>query len=143
MVDATVLTEIRPGVYAFGDAQQVELGTSEWSDVALTVAATVVSRSGSRIVLDAGSKALGADQPVWATGGGRLPDHPDARITALSEHHATAVFPEDVPVPRRGDLVRVAPNHVCSAVNLADELVVVSTGREVDRWAVAARGANT
>lgn len=73
MVDATVLTEIRPGVYAFGDAQQVELGTADWSDVALTVAATVVSRSGSRIVLDAGSKALGADQPVWATGGGRLP----------------------------------------------------------------------
>jgi D-serine deaminase-like pyridoxal phosphate-dependent protein len=37
----------------------------------------------------------------------------------------------------------VAPNHVCSTVNLADELVVVSAGREVDRWAVTARGLNT
>lgn len=111
--------------------------------MAFTIAATVVSRTASRIILDAGSKALGADQPVWATGAGRLPDHPDARITALSEHHATAVFPEDAPVPRHGDIVRVAPNHVCAAVNLADELVVLSAGREVDRWAIAARGANT
>jgi D-serine deaminase-like pyridoxal phosphate-dependent protein len=28
-------------------------------------------------------------------------------------------------------------------VNLADELIVVSGGSVVDRWAVAARGANT
>lgn len=143
MADPDSLTEMRPGVYVFGDAQQVELGSCAWPDVALTIAATVVSGSGSRIILDAGSKVLGADQPTWATGGGRLPDHPDAHITALSEHHATAVFPEDAPVPRRGDIVRVAPNHVCSAVNLADELVVVSGGRDIDRWAVAARGANT
>ncbi|MEV8516863.1 alanine racemase, partial [Dactylosporangium sp. NPDC051484] len=143
VTDPGSLTEMRPGVYVFGDAQQVELGNCTWSDVALTVVATVVSVAGSRIILDAGSKALGADQPAWVTGGGRLPDHPGARVTALSEHHATAVFPDDAPVPARGDIVRVAPNHVCSAVNLADELVIVSGGREIDRWAVAARGANT
>jgi D-serine deaminase-like pyridoxal phosphate-dependent protein len=44
---------------------------------------------------------------------------------------------------RRGDVVRVAPNHVCAAVNLANELVVLAQGAEVDRWTVAARGANT
>ncbi|RZU72832.1 D-serine deaminase-like pyridoxal phosphate-dependent protein [Micromonospora kangleipakensis] len=143
VADPGTLTEIRPGVYAFGDAQQVELGSCAWPDVALTAAATIVSKSGQRIILDAGSKVLGADQPTWATGGGRLPDYPHAHITALSEHHATAVFPEDRPAPRHGEIVRVAPNHVCSAVNLADELVIVSGGREVDRWAVAARGANT
>jgi D-serine deaminase-like pyridoxal phosphate-dependent protein len=143
LADAGSLTELRPGVYVFNDAQQVELGSCDWPDVALTVAATVVSRSGSRVILDAGGKALGADQQPWATGAGRLPDHPDARIVALSEHHATAVFPDGAPTPHRGDVVRVAPNHVCATVNLADELVVVSAGREVDRWAVAARGANT
>jgi D-serine deaminase-like pyridoxal phosphate-dependent protein len=46
-------------------------------------------------------------------------------------------------VPDVGERVRVAPNHVCVAVNLADELVVESGGVEVDRWAVVARGANT
>jgi D-serine deaminase-like pyridoxal phosphate-dependent protein len=93
-------------------------------------------------VLDAGSKVLGADRPAWATGHGRLPRCPGARIVALSEHHATVTFPDGVAVPPVGETVRVAPNHVCTAVNLVDELVVESRGVEVDRWAVAARGAN-
>jgi len=84
---------------------------------------------------------LGADRPDWATGYGRLPDHPDARVVALSEHHATVTFPG--PAPAVGERLRVAPNHVCTAVNLADELVVVDDGIEVDRWVVAARGRNT
>ncbi|MFD3947910.1 alanine racemase [Streptomyces sp. NPDC058579] len=142
MADATALSEIRPGVYVFNDAQQVELGSCDWPDVALTAVATVVSRSGRRAILDAGSKVLGADQPAWATGGGRLPDHPEALVTALSEHHATVDFPDGACPPRLGELVRVAPNHVCTAVNLVDELIVVAGGSEVDRWRVAARGAN-
>ena len=40
-------------------------------------------------------------------------------------------------------MLRVVPNHVCATVNLAAELVVVAGGDVVDRWAVAARGANT
>lgn len=135
------LNEIRPGVYVFNDAQQVELGTCDFDAVALTVAATVVSRTGNRAIVDAGSKILGADRLAWATGFGRLPDFPSARVVALSEHHATIEFADAVPA--RGDVLRVAPNHVCATVNLADDLVVVSEGREVDRWRVAARGANT
>jgi D-serine deaminase-like pyridoxal phosphate-dependent protein len=136
-----VLTELRPGVYAFQDAQQAELGSAGLADIALTAVATVVSRSGDRAVVDAGSKVLGADRPAWTTGFGRLPDDPDARVVALSEHHATVTFAG--PVPAVGERIRVAPNHVCTAVNLADELVVVDRGVEVDRWVVAARGCNT
>lgn len=136
------LTELRPGIYPFYDAQQVELGVAGFAQVALTAASTVVHRSGRSVVLDAGSKVLGADQPAWASGAGRLPDHPDARIVLLSEHHAKVVFPEGSPVPPLGSVVRVAPNHVCAAVNLADELVVVQGGEVVDTWRVAARGRN-
>ena len=132
--DGDVLTEVRPGVYVFGDAQQWELGTATPSEIALTVVATVVGRYPDRVVLDAGSKVLGADRSAWATGFGRLLDHPDARITALSEHHAT-VTGFDSP---RGTRVRVVPNHVCNAVNLADAYVVGD-----DSWRVDARGANT
>lgn len=142
VADEGVLSEIRPGVYAFNDAQQVELGSCSLNDVALTVAGTVVSRSGRNVVLDAGSKVLGADRPPWTTGGGRLIDHPDARVTALSEHHATVAFPADETLPDLGTVVRVVPNHVCAAVNLADELIVTADDRVVDRWEVAARGAN-
>ena len=131
---AEVLTEVRPGVYVFGDAQQWELGTATPAEIALTVVATVVGRYPDRVVLDAGSKVLGADRSAWATGLGRLLDHPDARVTALSEHHAT-VTGLDAP---RGTRVRVVPNHVCTAVNLADEYVV-----DDHTWPVDARGANT
>lgn len=141
--DPAALTELRPGVYVFNDAQQVELGTCAFEDVALTAVATVVSRSGQQAIVDAGSKVLGADRAAWATGFGRLPEYPDARIVALSEHHATIRFPDGEPAPERGSILRVAPNHVCAAVNLADELVVAQSGEIVDRWRVAARGANT
>lgn len=135
------VTELRPGVYVFGDAQQWELGTITPDRVALTCLATVVSHAGGRVVLDAGSKALGADRLPWATGSGRLLDHPDARIALLGEHHAVVDWPG--PPPPLGSRTRVVPNHVCNAVNLHDELVVVRAGAVVDRWPVAARGANT
>ena len=104
--------------------------------------ATVVSHAGGNLVLDSGSKALGADRAAWATGYGRLLDHPDARITSLSEHHAVVAWP-DQQLPALGSRLRVVPNHVCNAVNLADELVVARGGETVDVWPVAARGADT
>ncbi len=125
----------------FQDAQQVELGTAELDEVALLVAATVVSRpERSRFVLDAGSKVLGPDRPAWASGHGRLAGWPDARVTGLWEHHAVVTL--DGPGPELGDVVAVVPNHVCTAVNLVPELLVVDQARVVDRWAVAARAAN-
>ncbi|MFJ5859939.1 alanine racemase [Pseudarthrobacter sp. NPDC092439] len=141
-------TEVRPGVYVFGDAQQLELGRCTPEDIALTVAATVVSRHDGggaaprRIILDSGSKILGGDRPAWATGFGRILDCPDARITALSEHHATVQWPAEVELPALGERLRVVPNHVCVAVNLVDGVAVVRGGTVVDRWRVAARGLN-
>lgn len=136
--DVGVVNEVRPGVYVFGDAQQWELGACEPADIALTVHATVVSHAGGRLVLDAGSKVLGADRAAWATGFGRLADHPQARVVILSEHHAVADLGHEE-LPPLGSLVRVVPNHACNAVNLVDELVVSGGGT----WRVAARGANT
>lgn len=149
LTDAATATEVRPGVYVLGDAQQWELGRCAPEDIALTVAATVVSRHEGgndvprRVVLDAGSKVLGSDRPAWATGYGRLMDHPDARITALSEHHATVVWPEDASLPPLGERLRVIPNHVCLTMNLVDDVAVVRGGTLLERWTVAARGKNS
>ena len=140
--DASVVTEQRPGVYVFNDAQQIELGSCDWDDVALTVHGTVVSVRGNRVIVDAGSKALGADKAPYASGYGRVLGHPDARIVALSEHHATIEFSEGA-VPVLGDVLPVIPNHVCNTVNLADEVFVFDRGVVVDRWKVAARGRNS
>ncbi|MGZ4580931.1 MAG: alanine racemase [Nocardioidaceae bacterium] len=142
LVHDGTLTELRPGVYVFGDAQQWELGSTTPDRIALTCLATVVSHAGGRVVLDSGSKALGADRAPWATGYGRLLDHPDARIVQLSEHHAVVDWTDEA-VPEIGSRVRVVPNHVCNAVSANDDLVVTQNGALVDRWPVAARGANT
>jgi D-serine deaminase-like pyridoxal phosphate-dependent protein len=127
----------------FGDAQQLELGTCATEDVAFSVLSTVVSHSGGNVVLDAGSKVLGADRQEWASGYGRLLDHPAARISALSEHHAVVRWGDEAPLPEIGSPVRVVPNHVCNAVNRADTVVVEHHGDLVTTWAVDARGANT
>ena len=134
------ITELRPGVYVFGDAQQWELGTTEPDDIALTARATVVSHAGGRVVLDAGSKVLGADRAAYATGYGRILDRPKARIVSLSEHHAVVEWPGRR--PRLGTQVDVVPNHVCAAVNLADSMWVEEAGR-LRPWPVAARGLNS
>lgn len=141
--DVFVVTEQRPGVYVFNDAQQLELGSCDWNEIALTVHATVVSLRGSRVIVDAGSKALGADRAPYASGYGRVLNIPDARIVALSEHHATIDFPEGTVLPVLGEILALVPNHVCNTVNLADEAFLFDRGELVDSWNIAARGKNS
>ena len=139
--DTDTLTELRPGVYVFGDAQQWELGAMDPSEIALTCSATVVSHAGGRVVLDAGSKILGADRAPYATGFGRVLDHPGARIVLLSEHHAVVELGE-TSLPKLGSRLDVVPNHVCNAVNLVDTIYADESG-ELRVWTVTARGLNS
>ena len=137
------INELRPGVYAFNDAMQIALGTCGLEDVAICAAATVVSvPAADRFVLDTGSKVLAADPNAWAPGYGIVPAYPGSAVIQLSEHHAVVQLPEGVAAPGHGDRVAIVPNHVCNAINLADELVIVQGGTHVDTWPVAARGAN-
>ncbi len=138
------VTELRPGVYAFNDAQQVVLGVCTVDQVALAVLATVVSvPTADRFILDSGSKVLGQDRPAWAPGHGLLPDYPDAVITGLWEHHAVVRHQAGQPAPQVGDQVVVLPNHVCTVINLVDSVYVAEDGQIVDVWPVTARGRNT
>jgi D-serine deaminase-like pyridoxal phosphate-dependent protein len=140
--DAGAVDELRPGVYVFGDAQQVALGSGTDDRIALVAVGTVVASKPDAIVLDVGSKVLGADRPAWAPGFGYVLGRPDAVVSALSEHHATVPWPQ-APVPAVGETIALVPNHVCATVNLADEFVVMRGGTPTHRWRVAARGANT
>jgi D-serine deaminase-like pyridoxal phosphate-dependent protein len=132
------LTEVRPGTYVFGDRQQMHLAGIDPATIALVVAARVVSRARpGEMVLDAGSKALSTDRPAWLDGFGWLPQYPEAAVTALTEEHAVVTGVIDPPPV--GEVVAVVPNHVCTAVNLASELLVCADGDVVDRWPVDAR----
>ena len=143
------ITEIRPGNYVFMDRTPLRLGLASMEEIALTVLATVVSRNNDFFIIDAGSKVLTSDLGAHGTPGAGgyglafplaepLPAGSSLTIARLSEEHGFLPRAEsDLPI---GTKVRIVPNHACPIVNLADELVVVSAGSEVDRWRVAARG---
>lgn len=151
LASSDTVTELRPGVYVFNDTQQVTMGSCKLDDVALAAVANVVSvPAPDRFVLDTGSKILGADRPPWTPGHALLPGFPGWRVDRLWEHHAVAApdsggSPDGdspAPPPRVGERVIVIPNHVCTVVNLVDQLTVVRDGEVTGRWRVAARGRN-
>src|SRR5207245_3799441 len=84
------ITEMRPGTYVYGDANQVALGSQRLEECALAVLATVVATPArERAVADAGSKALSADLRVAGlTGHGIVLDDDELAVARLSEEHA-------------------------------------------------------
>jgi D-serine deaminase-like pyridoxal phosphate-dependent protein len=133
-------TEHRPGTYIYSDRMQVSFGSGRLEDCALTVLATVVSRpTADRVILDAGSKALGADT-CSAPGHGHIVEYPEAVITMLNEEHGIADFSRCASRPSIGERVRIIPNHVCVVTNLFDEVHLVEHGEVVETLPVAARG---
>lgn len=133
------LTEMRPGTYVFGDANQVALGSQRLEECALGVVASVVSTQNGRAVLDAGSKALSADLRAGGLNGyGIVLGRPGCRLERLSEEHAVVVG-EDL--PRLGERVVVVPAHACTTVNLHPELLFA--GPQPHWEPVSARGWRT
>jgi D-serine deaminase-like pyridoxal phosphate-dependent protein len=126
-----LVTEYRAGTYAFNDRNTVRAGAASLDDVALTVAATVVSRRYGHAIVDAGSKALSSE--AAGDGFGLVVEAPGARVVRLDEEHGYVEPAGDLEL---GQQVRIVPNHVCLAVNLADELVLVRDGVVTGRWPV-------
>ena len=134
-------TEMRPGTYVYGDANQVQLGSQALEDCALTVVATVVGTPDrQRAVVDAGSKALSADLRVaGVTGFGIVLGRPDVRVDRLSEEHAVLVGDPTTGL-HIGDRVAIVPTHACTTINLYPELLVIEESG-ASRWeGVEARG---
>jgi D-serine deaminase-like pyridoxal phosphate-dependent protein len=134
------LTEMRPGTYVFNDATYFRLGTQP-EECATRVLATVVSRPApDRAVLDCGSKVLTSDAAIGRPGFGYIVEYPDAVIARLSEEHGVVELPPSAQGMKVGEKVEVIPNHICPAVNLADELYLIRDGRVAETWPVIARG---
>ena len=135
------ITEMRPGTYVFNDNTAFRHGRLGPDRCAARVVATVVSRPApDRAIVDAGSKALAYDPSPSHPGHGYVVGHPAATIARISEEHGVVIVPEGEPGFAVGDRVEIIPNHVCPAINLTDELLVVRDGRVIDTWRVAARG---
>jgi D-serine deaminase-like pyridoxal phosphate-dependent protein len=136
----SAVTERRPGTYIYFDRSQVAAGVAKWSDCALTVLATVVSRpTPTRAVLDAGSKSLSSDL-LGLVGHGAVLGAESMVIKQLSEEHGVIELSAPSEVPRIGDRLRIVPNHACVVSNLFDMVHLVEGERVMETLAVAGRG---
>jgi D-serine deaminase-like pyridoxal phosphate-dependent protein len=141
------VTEIRAGVYMFGDLFQSQILTCEVDDIAVTVLATVIGlrEQDDAFLIDAGALALSKDRStqgepidygfglVLASNG--TPRHGRQCIvrTAYQEHGVVQADP-GLPFPMLGvgDRVRVAPNHACLTAAAYDRYYVVAGSDRVE-----------
>jgi D-serine deaminase-like pyridoxal phosphate-dependent protein len=130
------VTEIHAGSYIFSDAFHRNLVPG--FEVALTILATVISRSGNTAVLDCGRKSIGIDRtPPEVVGGlgtirvehGEDFIHEEHTVLDLAAGSALSV----------GDRVELMPGYGPTTVNLYDIYYVVSGGLVIDIWPVHAR----
>ncbi len=137
------VTEVRAGTYVFNDLMQLRWQSAAEGDLALSILATVVSTNrDGRLTVDAGSKTFSGDA-VLADELGRVVARSvdgDVVLDGLTEEHGVGRCSRPVAV---GERLRFYPVHVCTCVNLSDELHAIRGGRVEAVWPVAARGLRT
>ncbi|HXR65723.1 MAG TPA: alanine racemase [Ktedonobacteraceae bacterium] len=137
------VTEVRPGTYVFFDRMTTRAGVNAPDEIALSILATVVSRPAPDIaIIDAGSKTFCGDViPANAglEGYGATIDGRSGIVERMNEEHGIVRLASDF-APAIGDKLAFFSNHVCTSVNLSDEIVVVQQGRVQAIWPIAARG---
>jgi D-serine deaminase-like pyridoxal phosphate-dependent protein len=135
------ITEIRPGTYIYNDLNTHYQGLCSLDDCAVSVLTTVVSTAvPGHVIVDAGSKTLSSD--LLSAGPKRgygYVREVDATLTKLNEEHGF-LSAENLSQFSVGQVLSVIPNHVCTCINMHDELFLAREGRIVGSWNVAARG---
>ncbi|NWG12313.1 MAG: alanine racemase [Acidobacteria bacterium] len=137
------VTEIRPGTYVFNDMNTVAMGAADLSRCAVTVHVTVVSVAvKGRAVIDGGSKTFSSDLSRGGEGRGFgfCLEHEDVVLESMSEEHGHLNIESSSASLRIGDRLRFVPNHVCTTVNMHDEVWGVRGEEVVERWEVLGRG---
>jgi len=116
---------VSPGSWTYSSAQHdAELPHLGWKPAAF-VLATVMSRHGGSVTLDAGSKAIAPDKPMSERF--RWP----APIRLMSEEHA--VVPDEDGALCPGDRVLLMPRHACTTAYLYDHALVRTLDGRWDR----------
>ena len=137
------VNEVRPGMYIFNDWTTVGISAASLNDCALSVIVTVVSTSVSgRAIIDGGSKTFSSDryQAGDGYGFGLVKEDHAAELERLSEEHGHLNIQRSERRYRVGDRLSVIPNHVCTTVNMHEEIYGVR-GEQVETvWRVEGRG---
>ncbi|NSZ20020.1 alanine racemase [Agrobacterium vitis] len=124
------IDEVRPGNYVFYDLTAVRLGIARRADIALAVAARIVSVNSRYAIANVGSKLLSSDLGAHGTsatnsfGEAWMQDRTAPLVVAkLSEEHAFLIH--DGNCPAIGTPVLILPNHSCPVANLSGGLLAL------------------
>ena len=129
--------ELSPGTivlqdFGYGDA----FPDLQFQPAALLLTRVISRPTADRITLDLGYKAVAAESPL--ANRLRFPDLPDAKPVLQNEEHLvleTAAAERFAP----GDELLAIPKHICPTCALHQQAYVISGGKLVGTWAVAAR----
>ena len=144
------VTEVRAGVFMFGDLFQAGIGTCATGDIVLSVLATVIGHQRAKgwIIVDAGWMALSRDRGTARQavdqGYGIVCDpagtpYPDLIVRdANQEHGIVALRPGSaaaLPDLALGARLRILPNHACAtAAQHGSYHVLDAAGRVSATW---------
>ncbi len=138
------VTEIRAGVYMFGDLFQAEIGTHGHDDIAVSVLSSVIGhrQAERRVLVDAGSIALSKDRSTADTshdcGYGLamdllgLPTLGHSIVQRAYQEHGVIALDDNVSDPAMpiGTKLRILPNHTCLTAAAHDRYFVVDGASE-------------
>ncbi len=132
-----VYNEIQAGSYIFMDVDYSRVeGPPRRFENALFVATTVLSRSGGRVICDAGLKASSIDSGLPV-----VRDRPSWRFVGASDEHGEIHILDGSSDPCIGDSLWLIPGHCDPTVNLHDWFVGIRNDRVEALWPISARGA--
>lgn len=135
------VTEIRPGVYMFGDMFQAQINSCAVSDLVVSVITEVNSHRASlnHLLVDAGALALSKDRStenvpndvgfgMVANADGQVFD-PNLHVSRVYQEHGLVKLVEgvsldDLPI---GSRLRIYPNHVCMTAAMYDKYYVIDS----------------
>ncbi|MDA0232943.1 MAG: DSD1 family PLP-dependent enzyme [Chloroflexi bacterium] len=116
------ITELQAGSYIFMDGDYLEVFND--FEPAMTVLATVISKTGERAVLDCGLKSVSVDRGLpYAVSVEGL------KVNSLSEEHTKVSLSGDAKSLRVGDKVSLRAMHGDTTINIHDYYFCVRDGR--------------
>lgn len=121
--------EVQAGSYALMDCHYRKL-RPEFRN-AMSILATVISSTGSKVVVDVGLKGMGNDFGLPVVDG-----QPEAKVLYIAEEHA----PIDNCLARVGQKLRLIPSHGCTTSNLHRRMWITRSGAVEAVWPIEGSG---
>jgi len=139
--------EIRPGTYIFNDYMLTKEKAALPEEIAVRIFATVVSvPAEDYAVIDGGTKTFPMDilldqAPYYYNSYAMVQGRPDLELRRMNEEHGILVSTKGRVDLKVGDVLELVPIHVCTAINMQNQVYLYDSEKEtIRREKVAGRG---